>query len=1076
MRTNYSPSVNIIRDSEQDFHYLPTPNAKKVVNQLVDDFKKGIRSFNIIGTYGTGKSSFLLALEHSLRKVKPYFDVNFVQDAKFDTLKIVGSYRSLIETFKQTLEIEDTEMFLEERIFSEIYNRYHALGKKSRLLIISLDEFGKFLEYAATNNPEKELYFIQQLAEFVNNPKYNIILITTIHQSFESYGFGLSGALRQEWSKVKGRFREITFNEPVEQLLFLASEFIGENVDKKGVSEKEYKHLFHLFKESRAFTFSEAYVEAIATKLFPLDLFAAYTLTLALQRYGQNERSLFSFLEGTDHTSLSRFIPHESKFYNLANVYDYLSFNFYNFLNSPYNPDFGSWSSIKTSIERAEAAFSANLGAITKLLKTIGLLNAFGSSGARLTKEIVVNYAESCLGVKNAEAILQQLEAKKIILYREYNTRYVLFEGTDLNIQSALIEAANKVSDITYVKTLLQRYYNLPPVLAKEYSYETGTPRYFQYIISEEPIQQVPQGEIDGFINLIFSDKLLTLKSVAEASAAQKEAIIYVYYRNSREIKSLLFEIEKTQKVLEENLDDRVARKELENIILHKRNLLNHYILNNLVGKGREVVWHWGGTEWKVPSKRAFNNLLSEVCRTVYSKTPVFKNELVNKNKLSTPISVAKKNLFKAISDDWDKEDLGFEKGKFPPEKMIYLTLLKGNKLDTFSGENLDFKGVSKSAIGSVWQESLRFLDRSKGERKSVRQLVESLQAAPFKLKQGLIDFWVPIFLFIKRNDLSLFSEHGFIPEINSDIMDLLSRNPQNFWVKAIDVEGVKLDIFNSYRHFLSQEKEESVFNKTFIETIKPFITFYKKLPQYSKHTQRLSKEALDIRTAVSTAVDPEKTFFEDFPAALGTSIDRLKSKGGDLQGYIETLQNAIRELRTAYDKLIERLEDFIRSEIVYQQLDFEDYKGQLQERYQKLKKHLLLPSQRIFVQRLYSVIDDKKPWLSSLTQATIGKTLEDLRDEDEVLLYEKLKGMFLSLDNLTQLSAADIDESQEEVLGVQFDSFVDGVKKSLIRVPKTQEKEVERVKKELSGKLSKDRLLNIAALAKLLKEMVNNE
>ena len=82
MANNFTTSVNILRDTERDFHYIPTPNAKQVVSQIVNDFKKGIRSFNIIGTYGTGKSSFLLALEQSIRGGKRYFDPNFISNPK----------------------------------------------------------------------------------------------------------------------------------------------------------------------------------------------------------------------------------------------------------------------------------------------------------------------------------------------------------------------------------------------------------------------------------------------------------------------------------------------------------------------------------------------------------------------------------------------------------------------------------------------------------------------------------------------------------------------------------------------------------------------------------------------------------------------------------------------------------------------------------------------------------------------------------------------------------------------------------------------------------------------------------
>jgi len=95
MANNFTTSANILRDTERDFNYIPTPNAKQVVSQVVNDFKKGIRSFNIIGTYGTGKSSFLVALEQSIRGTKRYFDPNFIAHPKVDFVKIVGSYTSI---------------------------------------------------------------------------------------------------------------------------------------------------------------------------------------------------------------------------------------------------------------------------------------------------------------------------------------------------------------------------------------------------------------------------------------------------------------------------------------------------------------------------------------------------------------------------------------------------------------------------------------------------------------------------------------------------------------------------------------------------------------------------------------------------------------------------------------------------------------------------------------------------------------------------------------------------------------------------------------------------------------------
>ncbi|MBI1692599.1 MAG: hypothetical protein FYV88_3220 [Bacteroidetes bacterium] len=526
MANNFTTSVNILRDTERDFNYIPTPNAKQVVGQIVNDFKKGIRSFNIIGTYGTGKSSFLLALEQSVNGSKRYFEANFIApNPKVDFVKIIGSYSSIIEQFADIFEVTINKN-KHENILSAIYNRYHELGKSNKILFLLLDEFGKFLEYASKHNPENELYFIQQLAEFCNNPKHNIILISTVHQSFESYAYSLTSTQKQEWTKVKGRFREITFNEPVEQLLYLASEYVAENFESKP-QKGQVEQCLKLVEASKAFNLNKDFVKDISIKLFPLDILAANILTLSLQRYGQNERSLFSFLESTDHTGLSKFNKRENPFYNLSFVYDYINFNFYSFITSKYNPDFSAWSSIRSSLEEIERGFDSDISDYAKAVKIIGLLNIFCASGTILDGNFLIGYLETACGISDAKSVIQKLVSKKLIRYRSHSKRYILFEGTDLDIQTALIEAGNKISEVSDITALLNKYFQFTPVFAKLYSYEIGTPSFFEFKISEYPIDIRPEGEIDGFINLIFNSKL-KLTEIEEASKSQSEAIVYL--------------------------------------------------------------------------------------------------------------------------------------------------------------------------------------------------------------------------------------------------------------------------------------------------------------------------------------------------------------------------------------------------------------------------------------------------------------------------------------------------------------------------------------------------------------------
>lgn len=120
-------------------------------------------------------------------------------------MNIVGDYSSLARLISEKLNAEY------DNAIDALHAYYNSLRKQNKFLFIVIDEFGKILEHAANKNPEKELYFLQKLAEFVNVPTRNIILLTTLHQNFGSYAAKLTEQQRNEWLKVKGRFKEVVF-------------------------------------------------------------------------------------------------------------------------------------------------------------------------------------------------------------------------------------------------------------------------------------------------------------------------------------------------------------------------------------------------------------------------------------------------------------------------------------------------------------------------------------------------------------------------------------------------------------------------------------------------------------------------------------------------------------------------------------------------------------------------------------------------------------------------------------------------------------------------------------------------
>ena len=157
--------------------YLVTPNARNAIHNIVNDFKSGIHSFTIIGSYGTGKSSFLLALESDLKKTGKQnylLDARILSDVKsFEIMNIVGDYTEMSTLLSKALNVEGNT----NSILDNLKNHYDQCQKEGKFLLIVVDEFGKVLEHAAKNNPETELYFLQKLSELVNVPTRQMMLL-----------------------------------------------------------------------------------------------------------------------------------------------------------------------------------------------------------------------------------------------------------------------------------------------------------------------------------------------------------------------------------------------------------------------------------------------------------------------------------------------------------------------------------------------------------------------------------------------------------------------------------------------------------------------------------------------------------------------------------------------------------------------------------------------------------------------------------------------------------------------------------------------------------------------------------
>ena len=502
----------------------------------------------------------------------------------------------------------------------------------------------------------------------------------------------------------------------------------------------------------------------------------------------------------------------------------------------------------------------------------------------------------------------------------------------------------------------------------------------------------------------------------------------------------------------------------------YEKVVLNKSISDSLFAYNGDVTWIFKGEEREVCSLRDFNQLLSVVCDEIYSQTPVMNNELFNKHKLSASISSAKGKYLAALLNQSNEQDLGFPGDKFPPEKTIYYSLLKSTGLHV-NGEFADVP--SNEGIMPLWDACEEFLKSTTFKPRKISELIKKLSAKPYKLKQGFLDFWIPTYLYIKKQDFSLYGTNGaYIPNINMEFFELLQKHPGEYLVKAFDVTGVKVQIFNQYRKFLNVEAMGSIKSDDFIETIKPFFFFYnKRLNDYAKHTRKFNHEqTVRFRDTLARAKDPEKTFFEDLPEALGYDKEALQNPD-KVQEFCYVINRAVKELRSCYSDMIDRVEGRLLETLGIESYDYSEYVVEIRKRLAHVKEYLLTDRLKEFYQHVMAEFDNRNEWYQSICYTALEQPLERLRDEQEEKLIDSLIMLFHECEKYSDISKVAGDESDEIYSLDLVSTKGSNIHSQTFRLPESEMQKAEELEKSIDKLLegSGNDNVSICTLLKIL-------
>ena len=921
--------------------FICPPSSADVLEVMAHHaLKTGQGAFTWTGPYGSGKSSLAVVFGAMLngsqelrneaatllgKKTTPLLLKAFPPRTRgWNMLPISGRRDQPISVIGEAIESarllkrNDIPTTWSEQSLLKALEEIAARNPRAKGgLAIFIDELGKFLESAARDGTD--IHFFQQLAELASRSGGRLLVVGILHQAFEEYVPRLSREMRDEWSKVQGRFVDLIINVDPQEQINLLSQAVESDYQPAPTAPLAQQVTQLVVKQDSP---------QLATTLegcWPLHPVTACLLgPLSRRRFGQNQRSLFGFLNSAEPNGFRDFLRHatETDLYTPDRLWDYLNINLEPSILA--SPDGHRWALATDALGRCEASGGTELHLC--LLKIITLADLLKERSHLPASRTLLEISLTEYTPEEIGQSLDDLRAWSLIVFRKFSNTWSIFEGSDFDIDQAVAQAIEDGGE-TEPQTL-ERFANLQPVAAKRHYHETGALRWFDASV-------VPLAEIEWFVTnykprhgavgcfmlavpMQGESQGRATELCQEATKVDGEQDIVIGLSPSVwRIPELAVELSALERVREESPElqgDRVARTEVSARIAAVKEQLESDLARAL----DTASWYRKSEKPTVLSRAELNGLASRLADERFNRAPVLHNELLGRIKPSSSAVAARNALLRRMVHNEREPKLGI-KG-YPAEGGLYFSLLKETGLHHETAEGWHFinpeaKASDTSNLTPLWKAGRKWLIINSGRIIPISDLYEFWRKPPFGIKEGLLPLLSVAFMLSEQGALAFYRQGVFRAELSDLDIDYLIKNPDDIQVRWMYLTEVS-------RHLLSElvnvVNEFNVGNEPRchepIDVARSLVAIYDRLPPWVGRTQRLSRNAVRIRELFKHAKDPNKLIFDDMPNLL-PDIGH-NSENETAPRIASLVREGLLELRDSYPAMLARLQEILLAEL----------------------------------------------------------------------------------------------------------------------------------------------------------------
>lgn len=976
-----SPPKRFLRSAhlERDFEdpralegYVVTPPIAEALERVAVGLEPDStrRAWRITGDYGIGKSSFGLALARLFRPDSGDLPPALAQirsslpgEGLLPVL-VTGSRErmstAVLRGLKRALErtrdggripnvLKDTETTLRRAaegatpdetdaaaiaLLQDAVEYVARSANGGRGILLILDEMGKFLEYAALDPASQDVYFLQRLGEAAaRSGERPLVVVGLLHQGFYAYAENLTEAAQKEWEKVSGRFEEILFDHPLEHTAELVAGALGVDLERlpptvadatRRAMEGAIKLGWYGPAPAR-----DALI-ALAPRLYPLHPSVLPPLIRLLGRFGQNERSVFSFLLAHEPGGLQAFASSatvssggEVTFYRLPDLFDYVRATLGHRLGAQSYRS--HWPEISATVDACHAENAVELDVV----KTVAVLNLLNAHDLLATTPAIELAVGGSAEVKASIAALQN--GRKVLHDRGALGGYALWPHTSVNLERAIEAARTALGPLGSVAPHLMRHLPSRPLVARRHYIETGNLRHFEIRYAgvselEESLRRPTRA--DGMIVVALpetpTERDKAVEVLLEGTQLADATTIALVPRPLAGLAGSVDEVRRWEWVAANTPElnhDRYAAEEVARQLEHARIALAEQ-LREWIGLHSRTTsqgarWIRAGKEIEPPVGREFVQFLSDVCDEVYPDAPRIHNELVNRASISAAAAGARMRLIERVLERASEPMLGLPEKKAPPEKSMYLSVLRAGNLHV-PGEDgwtvrLPDAEVDPLNLRPALLRIARELQAAPDGRVPVTAIYDALRAPPFGVREGLLPLLLAVFVKVHEADVAIYERGTFLRHVGGVEFLRLTKAPETFDVQFYPVAGIRADLFEHLLEILGR-RAPGHRPPRLLDVVTPLVTFAAQLPEYVLETRTISATACAVRQALLESREPATLIYRSLPEACGVApfSPGETAEEGRVRTFVEALRGAIEELRAAYPELLDR----IRSEL----------------------------------------------------------------------------------------------------------------------------------------------------------------